>query len=328
MKFPEARPRRLRENPVLRKLVSETKLSLDHLVMPYFVRAMKEEKKPIPALPGLYHYSVEGLLREVGQLMKSGVHSILLFGVPGKTDLAASEAYARNGIVQKAVRALKKEFPSLLVITDVCLCAYMSHGHCGVVEKGRVSNDPSLKLLARVAVSHAESGADVAAPSDMMDGRVRAIRRALDSRGFESLPILSYAAKYASSFYGPFRDAAGSTPQFSDRKSYQMNYANCQEAMKEIAFDLEEGADMVMVKPALAYLDVIAFARRRFSVPIAAYNVSGEYAMIRACGGLPFFSEKEMVLEILTAMRRAGAQIIITYHARQLAAWNHREKVL
>ncbi|MBI4970613.1 MAG: porphobilinogen synthase [Candidatus Omnitrophica bacterium] len=321
MKFPALRSRRLRENAVLRKLVSETHLGLQHLVMPYFVREGKELRTPIRALPGLYQFSISGLLKDVGELVRSGVHSILLFGVPSEKDSLARSAYSSKGIVQKAVRALKKEFPNLLVITDVCLCAYMDHGHCGIVHNGRVLNDPSLKLLAKIAVSHADAGADVVAPSDMMDGRVAAIRKALDANQFSDIPILSYAAKYTSSFYGPFREAAGSSPKFSDRKGYQMNYANRQEAMKEIAMDIEEGADMVMIKPALAYLDVIHEASERFSVPIAAYNVSGEYAMVSASEGLHLFPERDMVLEILTAIRRAGADFIISYHTRQLAEW-------
>ncbi len=327
MRFPLTRPRRLRENPVLRQLVSETQLSLNHLVMPYFVREMKEEKAAIRAFPGQFQFSVPGLVKEAGELVRSGVHSILLFGVPGSKSANGAEAYSSRGVVQKALRALKKEYPSLLVITDVCLCAYMSHGHCGVVSNGRVHNDDSLKLLAKIALSHADAGADVVAPSDMMDGRIGQVRTALDHGGFDSLPILSYAAKYASSFYGPFREAAGSSPKFSDRKSYQMNYANRDEAMKEIALDIEEGADIVMIKPALAYLDVIAEARRLFPVPIAAYNVSGEYTMVRAAEGLHIFSERDMVLEILTAIRRAGAQIIISYHTRQLAAWAKKNQL-
>lgn len=328
MKFPAVRSRRLRENPVLRGLVKETHLSLQHLVMPYFVREGKEPRTPIRALPGLYQFSIAGLLEDVRQLVRSGVHSILLFGVPSEKNSHGSEAYSSKGVVQKAVRALKKEFPNLLVITDVCLCAYMDHGHCGIVKNGRVLNDPSLKLLAKIAVSHADAGADVVAPSDMMDGRVAAIRKALDAKKFSDIPILSYAAKYASSFYGPFREAAGSSPKFSDRKGYQMSYANRDEAMKEIAMDIAEGADMVMVKPALAYLDVIHEAREKFSIPIAAYNVSGEYAMVSSSEGLHLFPEKDMVIEILTAIRRAGANFIISYHTRQLAEWNRREKIL
>jgi len=328
MKFPVIRPRRLRQNPVLRGLVSETRLSLGHLVMPYFVKEKGEGRTPIQALPGLYQFSIPELLKDVSELIRSGVHSILLFGIPSKKDITGREAYKSGGIVQKAVRALKKEFPNLLVITDVCLCAYLDHGHCGIVTNGRVLNDPSLKALAKIALSHADAGADVVAPSDMMDGRVRAIRQALDKKGFSDLPILSYAAKYASSFYGPFREAAGSTPKFSDRKGYQMSFSNREEAMKEIAMDIEEGADMVMVKPALAYLDVIHEARQLFKIPIAAYNVSGEYAMVTASEGLHLFPERDLVIEILTAIRRAGANFIISYHTRQLAAWNRKEKIL
>lgn len=320
MKYPTHRARRLRENPTLRKMIRETGLTLDHLVMPYFAAEMREEKRPIRALPGIHQFSISGLLKDVSGLVDRGVSSILLFGVPGKKDISGKEACSSGGIVQKAVRALKKEFPSLLIITDVCLCQYLSHGHCGIVENHRILNDPSIKILAQTAVSHADAGADVVAPSDMMDGRVGAIRKALDKNGFSEIPILSYAAKFASSFYGPFREAAGSAPKFGDRKSYQMDFANREEAMKEIALDIEEGADMVMVKPALAYLDVIQEARRRFQVPIVAYNVSGEYAMVRLGDAQRIFSGYDMVLEILTAIRRAGAHFIISYHTRELAA--------
>jgi porphobilinogen synthase len=323
--FPMARPRRLRQNAALREMVRETRLHPSRLVLPFFVRAGKKLRKPIVSMPGVFQLSPDEMLREAHEAFDLGVPAVLLFGIPDHKDARASEAYARNGIVQRSVRLLKKEIPGLLVITDVCLCEYMIHGHCGIVKKdgrgGRVLNDPTLDLLARAAVSHAEAGADIIAPSDMMDGRIGAIRRALDSRGFVETPILSYAAKYASSFYGPFRDAAESAPKFGDRRSYQMDPANAQEALREVALDLQEGADMVMVKPALAYLDILRRVKAEFGCPTAAYNVSGEYSMIKAAAANGWIDERAVTLECLLSMSRAGADILITYAAREAARW-------
>lgn len=321
-KFPLARPRRLRANPMLRNLARETRLSPGQFVMPYFVRAGKKAREAVDSMPGQFRFSIDTLLRELGNLKKAGISSILLFGIPGTKDEKASSACSGTGIVQKAVREIKKEFKGdLLVITDVCLCAYTSHGHCGILRRGKVDNDASIEALARAALSHAEAGADMVAPSDMMDGRVRKIRETLDGQNFENIPIMSYAAKYASAFYGPFRDAACSAPGFGDRKSYQMDPANLEEALREIRMDIEEGADIVMVKPALAYLDVIREAARTFKFPLAAYSVSGEYAMVKAATAKGFLNEKETVLEMMTSITRAGARILITYHAKEIASW-------
>ncbi|MEO6181990.1 MAG: porphobilinogen synthase [Verrucomicrobiota bacterium] len=320
--FPNYRPRRLRNSPALRRLVQETHLSADQLVLPLFVRAGKKLRQPISSMPGVFQLSPDELLVEASKAHCVGVPAVLLFGIPETKDAKASGAYAQNGIVQKAVRLLKKELPDLLVITDVCLCEYMSHGHCGIVEaRGRVLNDPSLKLLSRTAASHAEAGADMVAPSDMMDGRVRAIREALDQNGFLDTPILSYAAKFASAYYGPFREAAESTPQFGDRRSYQMNAANSEEAMREVAMDIQEGADMVMVKPALAYLDILYRVKTEFGYPTAAYSVSAEYSMIKAAAANGWIDERAVMMETLLSMRRAGADILITYAAADVARW-------
>jgi porphobilinogen synthase len=323
--FPMFRPRRLRQSPALRRLVSETQLNPRQLVLPLFVRPGRKLRQPVSAMPGVFQLSPDELLKETVEAFRLGVSAILLFGLPAKKDALASEAYAKNGIVQQAVRLLKKELPDLLVITDVCLCEYMSHGHCGVVhqdKKGiRILNDPTLKILARTAVSHAEAGADIVAPSDMMDGRVRAIRTELDRSGLIDTPIMSYAAKFASAFYGPFREAAESTPQFGDRRSYQMDPANAEEALREVALDIEEGADMVMVKPALAYLDLVWRVKTTFGYPTAAYAVSAEYSMIKAAAARGWLDEKALTLESLLAMRRAGADIIITYAAREAIRW-------
>jgi porphobilinogen synthase len=323
--FPVARPRRLRQSAVLRQMVCETRLHASRFVLPLFVRDGKRLRHPIASMPGVFQLSPDEMLREAREASDLGIPAVLLFGIPHHKDARASEAYARNGIVQQAVRLLKKELPGLLVITDVCLCEYMSHGHCGLVQKdrrgARILNDPTLALLARAAVSHAEAGADIIAPSDMMDGRVAAIRRALDSRGFVETPILSYAAKYASSFYGPFRDAAESAPKFGDRRSYQMDPANAQEALREVALDLQEGADIVMVKPALAYLDILRRVKTEFGCPTAAYNVSGEYSMIKAAAANGWIDERAVTLECLLSMSRAGADILITYAARDAARW-------
>ena len=321
--FPQYRPRRLRSSPALRRLVRETRLSPDQLVLPLFVRTGRKVRQPVKSMPGVFQLSVDELLIEARRALTAGVPAVLLFGLPATKDEKASGAYARNGIVQQAVRALKKELPELLVITDVCLCEYMSHGHCGLVDRkhGRILNDPSLKLLARAAVSHAEAGADLVAPSDMMDGRVRAIRAALDAGGFEEMPILSYAAKFASAYYGPFREAAESAPHFGDRRSYQMDAANAEEALREVALDIQEGADMVMVKPALAYLDILYRVKSTFGLPTAAYAVSGEYSMIKAAGANGWIDEKAVMMESLLGMRRAGADLIITYAAIEAAGW-------
>jgi porphobilinogen synthase len=310
------RPRRLREKRLLRRMVRETALSVDDFVYPLFVTHGRGVREPIGSMPGQFRLSIDELLKEAKDAAGMGIPAILLFGLPAEKDPRASEAYADDGVIQQAVRAVKDRVPDLLVITDVCLCEYTSHGHCGVVEDGVVRNDPTLELLARTAVSHAEAGADVVAPSDMMDGRVGAIREALDEAGCTETPIMAYSAKYASAFYGPFREAADSTPQFGDRRGYQMDPANGVEAMREIALDIDEGADIVMVKPALPYLDVISRAKSEFGVPLAAYSVSGEYAMIKAAGQLGWLDEKRAMLEALTAIRRAGADIVITYFAK------------
>jgi porphobilinogen synthase len=319
--FPAYRPRRLRQSPALRRLVAETHLSAAHLVLPLFARSGKRVRRPIHAMPGVFQLSPDELLRDAVRAHTLGVPAVLLFGIPDRKDTRASGAYAKNGIVQQTVRLLKKELPSLLVITDVCLCEYMEHGHCGVVQAGKILNDPSLKLLARAAASHAEAGADLVAPSDMMDGRVRAIRTELDRAGFADTPILSYAAKFASAFYGPFREAAESAPKFGDRRSYQMDAANANEALREVALDIQEGADMVMVKPALACLDLIYRVKTEFGYPTAAYAVSAEHAMIKAAAANGWIDERAVTLESLLAMRRAGADILITYAAADAARW-------
>ena len=323
--FPALRPRRLRQSPALRRLVAETHLCADQLVLPLFARAGRKLRREIGAMPGVFQLSPDEVLREASRAHEAGVPAVLLFGLPERKDAKASGAYARNGIVQQTVRLLKKELPSLLVITDVCLCEYMSHGHCGIVQRdahgAKILNDPTLKLLAQTAASHAEAGADIVAPSDMMDGRVRAIRERLDRDGFIETPILSYAAKFASAFYGPFRDAAESAPQFGDRRSYQMDSANAREALREVALDLAEGADMVMVKPALACLDLIYRVKTEFGYPTAAYAVSGEYSMVKAAAARGWIDERAVTMESLLAMRRAGADILITYAATDVARW-------
>lgn len=319
--FPAYRPRRLRQSAALRQLVAETRLNVSQLVLPLFARSGKKVCRPIAAMPGVFQFSPDELLRETIRAHTLGVPAVLLFGIPDRKDTKASGAFAKNGIVQQTVRLLKKELPSLLVITDVCLCEYMEHGHCGVVQGGKILNDPSLKLLARAAASHAEAGADIVAPSDMMDGRVRAIRTELDRTGFADTPIMSYAAKFASAFYGPFREAAESAPKFGDRRSYQMNPANANEALREVALDIQEGADIVMVKPALACLDLIYRVKTEFGYPTAAYAVSGEHAMIKAAAANGWIDERAVTLESLLAMRRAGADILITYAAADVARW-------
>lgn len=324
-RFPVARPRRLRRTAALRRLVGETHLRAAQLVLPLFARPGKKIRRPIRAMPGVFQLSPDELLREAVRAHQAGVPAVLLFGIPDRKDARASGAYAQNGIVQQTVRRLKRELPDLLVVTDVCLCEYMSHGHCGVVRSDsrgtRILNDPSLVLLARTAVSHAAAGADLVAPSDMMDGRVGAIRRALDTAGFTETPIMAYAAKFASAYYGPFREAAESTPQFGDRRSYQMDGGNAEEALREVALDIQEGADIVMVKPALAYLDILHRVKREFGYPTAAYAVSAEHAMIKAAAANGWIDERAVTLESLQAMRRAGADILITYAAVEVAQW-------
>ena len=319
--FPISRPRRLRRSPALRRLVAETCLNAAQLVLPLFARSGRQLRRPVDAMPGVFQLSPDEVLRDAAAAHALGVPAVLLFGIPDKKDAKASGAYVKNGIVQQTVRLLKKELPTLLVITDVCLCEYMAHGHCGIVHDGAVLNDPTLKLLAQTAASHAAAGADLVAPSDMMDGRVRAIRAELDNQGFLDTPIMSYAAKFASAFYGPFREVAESTPQFGDRRSYQMDAANGDEAMREVALDIQEGADIVMVKPALAYLDIIRRVKTEFGLPTAAYAVSGEHAMIKAAAARGWIDERAVTLESLLAMRRAGADILITYAATDVAKW-------
>ena len=316
--FPDVRLRRFRRTGGLRGLVRETRLSLDQFVMPLFVAP---EALPDEALPAMSRRTVDGTVREVEELVHLGVRAVILFGIPEQKDEEATGAWEDDGIVQRALRALRPEFPELVLLTDVCLCEYTSHGHCGIVVDGEVHNDRSLELLARTAVSHVEAGADVVAPSDMMDGRVAVIREALDDHGFEETPILSYAAKYASAFYGPFREAAGSAPAFGDRRGYQMDPANVREALRECELDVDEGADAIMVKPALPYLDVIRAAREAFDVPIGAYNVSGEYAMVKAAAHGGWLDERQAALESLTAIRRAGADLVVSYWTKDLAAW-------
>jgi len=319
MHFPVRRPRRLRRSETIRRMVRETIVQVDDLIMPLFVVHGRGIRREIPPMPGNYQLSVDQLIREAKEIAALRIPAVLLFGIPERKDAHGSEAYAKDGIIQQAVRAIKDSVSDLLVITDTCLCEYTSHGHCGVVEEGVVKNDPTLDLLAKSAVAQAEAGADIVAPSDMMDGRVGAIREALDSSGFEEVAIMSYAAKYASGFYGPFRVAAESAPQFGDRQSYQMDPANAAEALREVAMDLEEGADIIMVKPALAYLDILWRVRTEFDVPVAAYNVSGEFAMVKAAAGLGWLEEERVMWEILTAIKRAGADLILTYFAKDAA---------
>ena len=319
MSFPFERPRRLRRTERLRAMVRETTLSPANLVYPLFVAPGKGLRREIPSLPGCYHLSADEAAREAEEVERLGIGGVILFGLPSAKDPVGSEGYADDGVVQNAIRAIRATCKELLVVTDVCLCEYTSHGHCGVVEGGEVQNDPTLALLAKMAVSHAKAGAHVVAPSDMMDGRVGAIRAALDGTGFASLPILSYAAKYASAFYGPFREAADSAPQFGDRRGYQMDPANVREALHEVDLDVEEGADIVMVKPALPYLDVIRAVAETSDRPVAAYNVSGEYAMVKAAAARGWVDEDRMMREILTSIRRAGADVILTYHAKDFA---------
>lgn len=319
MGFPRTRLRRMRATEACRRMVRETTLSVDDLVYPLFVVHGRDVKHPIPSMPGVFQLSIDRLVEEATEVKELGIPGIILFGIPGHKDEMGSEAYAEDGIVQQAVQAIKERVPDLIVITDVCLCEYTSHGHCGVVKDGRVLNDPTVELLAKEAISHVRAGADIVAPSDMMDGRVGVIRDALDREGFEHIPILSYGAKYASALYAPFREAAESTPLFGDRRSYQMDPANSREAIREIEMDIEEGADMVMVKPALSYLDIIYQIRSKWSIPVAAYNVSGEYSMIKAAAKMGWVDENRLVMEMLLCIKRAGASIILTYFARDVA---------
>ncbi len=317
--FPIHRPRRLRKNKSIRRMVRETTLSTDDFIYPLFVTFGKGVKKEISSMPECFQESVDKVVKSAKEVYNLGIPSILLFGIPEHKDKIGSSAYNERGVVQNAIRAIKDAAPELYIITDVCMCEYTSHGHCGIVKGGEVQNDPTLELLSKEAVSHAKAGADMVAPSDMMDGRVRAIRSALDEEGFNEIPIMSYAAKYASAFYGPFREAAESTPQFGDRRSYQMDPANRREALKEVALDIEEGADIVMVKPALAYLDIVSDVKDAFDVPVAAYNVSGEYSLVKAAGKLGWIDEQRAVMEILTSIKRAGADLILTYFAKEAA---------
>ena len=326
MAHPLYRPRRLRESPLIRRMVRETRLGVDNFILPLFAVHGRNVREPISSMPGVARLSLDELAKEAKDAASMGIPAILLFGVPATKDPRGSEAYAEDGIVQQAARMVKETIPDLLVITDVCLCQYTSHGHCGIVEDGRVKNDASVDLLARVAVSHVEAGADIVAPSDMMDGRVAAIRDALDEAGFIEAPIMAYSAKYASAFYGPFREAAESAPQFGDRRSYQMDPANAVEALREVGLDVDEGADIVMVKPALPYLDVIARVKQEFGLPLAAYSVSGEFAMIKAAGRLGWLDEERVLMECLTAIRRAGADLIITYLAKEAARLLERQR--
>jgi porphobilinogen synthase len=316
--FPATRLRRLRRSAVLRDLVRETRLHVSDLVMPVFVAPQRLENAQLPALG---RHTVDGILEEAEAVLTAGVSALLVFGVPEEKDAEGTAAWADDGVVQKALRTLRSHFPEAVLLTDVCLCSYTTHGHCGVIEDGEVANDPTVERLARVAVSHAEAGADAVCPSDMMDGRVGAIRESLDDAGFDATAIVAYSAKYASAFYGPFREAADSTPEFGDRAGYQMDPANVREALRECELDLAEGADVLMVKPALPYLDVIHAVRERFDAPLAAYSVSGEYAMVKAASAAGWLDEQRAALEGLTAIRRAGADIVISYWAKEAAAW-------
>jgi porphobilinogen synthase len=321
MSFPIDRPRRLRRTEALRGLVRETRLSAAGFIYPMFVCPGNKVRKEISSMPGIYQQSADQIVEECREVEALGIPGVILFGLPEKKDARGATSLAADGVVQKAIEDIRKAKLNLLVITDVCLCEYTDHGHCGVVENGEIVNDPTLEILAEQALSHARAGAHVVAPSDMMDGRVGAIRAKLDAHKFENIPIVSYAAKYCSGFYGPFREAAESAPKFGDRRSYQMDPANSREAMKEVELDLEEGADVIMVKPALPYLDIIRSVRDRFDVPVAAYNVSGEFSMVKAAAQNNWIEEKRVVLEILTGIQRAGAQIILTYHAKDAARW-------
>ncbi|MEJ5166580.1 MAG: porphobilinogen synthase [Thermoanaerobaculia bacterium] len=325
MSFPYVRLRRLRQNNLLREMVQETELSVKDLIYPLFVVEGKGVKKEVPSMPGVYNLSIDEMIKELREVEDLGIPAIILFGIPEEKDEKGSSAYDPQGIIQKAVKEIKKEKLNLIVITDVCLCEYTSHGHCGILKEGRygieVDNDQTLEVLAKEALSHVEAGADMVAPSDMMDGRVLAIREMLDENGFNSIPIMAYSAKFASGFYGPFREAAQSAPSFGDRKGYQMDPANGNEALREVELDIMEGADIVMVKPALSYMDIIWRVKQRFEVPVACYNVSGEYSMVKAASKLGYIDEKRIVLEMLLSMKRAGADLILTYFAKDVAKY-------
>lgn len=315
------RPRRLRSTEGIRRLVRETGVCVDDLIYPLFIVEGSGTKKEVPSMPGVFNFSIDCFLKELEEVQKLGIPAVILFGVPDAKDEKGTGAYAEDGIIQRALREGKNRFPDLVFAADVCLCEYTSHGHCGIVEGNRILNDKSVELLVKTSLSYASAGADIIAPSDMMDGRVAAIRSALEKNGFDEKIIMAYSAKYASAFYGPFRDAANSAPAFGDRRTYQMDYANLKEAVREVGLDLEEGADIVIVKPALAYLDVISEISRRYNVPVAAYNVSGEYSMVKAASQMGWINEKETVLESVTAMKRAGAKVIISYFAKEIAKW-------
>ena len=327
MAFPVVRARRLRSSENMRRLVRENRLTTDDLIYPLFVTNGEGINNPVVSMPGVFQQSVDNILKETDEVVKLGIPGVLLFGIPAYKDPQGSSAYDENEAVQRAIKEIKNKYPDLLVIPDLCMCEYTSHGHCGILdEKGNVLNDQTIEILAKIALSYAMAGADMVAPSDMMDGRVAAIRKALDANGYSNIPIMSYSAKYASGFYGPFRDVAESTPQFGDRRGYQMDPANSDEALKEIWLDVEEGADIVMVKPALPYLDIIRRIKDEFNMPVAAYNVSGEFAMIKAAVQNGWLDEKRVVMEALTGMKRAGADIIITYHAKDVAKWLKEEQ--
>ncbi len=326
MTYPIRRPRRLRSSENIRNMVRENQVSLSDLIYPMFVCEGKGIKSEVTSMPGVYNLSLDKFAAELAGVVELKVPAVLLFGVPAAKDFEGTGAYAEDGIVQKAIKTAKAAYPGLYVITDVCLCEYTDHGHCGIVKDGDVLNDPTLQLLIKTAVSHAKAGADMVAPSDMMDGRVGAIRDALDEAGFENIPIMAYSAKYASAFYGPFRDAAGSTPQFGDRRSYQMDPANGDEALMETALDIEEGADIIMVKPGLAYMDILRRLKDEFRLPTAVYNVSGEYSMVKAAAANGWVDEKRIVMEIMNGFKRAGADLILTYHALDVARWLKEEK--
>ncbi len=319
--FPELRGRRLRRNEILRELIKETDLEPNDFIMPIFIKEGSNIVEEIGSMPGVFRYSIDNALKFIDRNIKLGIKSFLLFGIPSYKDEQGTAAYSKDGTIYKAVKEIKKKFPEIIIATDVCLCEYTSHGHCGIIRNGDVDNDATLELLAKAALTYAEAGADIVAPSAMMDGQVKAIRKILDENGFKETIIMSYSAKYASNFYGPFREAADSKPMFGNRKSYQMDYRNAREAIREIQIDINEGADIVMVKPALAYLDIIRIVRENFNHPIAAYNVSGEYAMVKAASSKGWINEKEIILEILHAIKRAGADIIITYFAEDAAKW-------
>ncbi|MBW1974336.1 MAG: porphobilinogen synthase [Deltaproteobacteria bacterium] len=327
MRYPEYRPRRMRRTENLRRMIRETRLSVDDLIYPIFVIEGENIKNPVPSMPGVFQLSVDKLVEELKEISNLGIPAVIFFGIPAEKDERGSEAYAQSGIVQRAVKVAKETCPDLVVITDVCLCEYTSHGHCGILKGREVDNDATLEILSRVAISHARAGADIVAPSDMMDGRVGVIRKALDENGFTHTAIMAYSAKYCSSFYGPFREAADSAPQFGDRRSYQMDPPNALEALREVQLDIEEGADIVMVKPALAYLDVIRLVRENFDYPVAAYNVSGEYSMIKAASQKGWLDERRVVMEVLTSIKRAGADLILTYFAKDVARWLKEGKV-